>query len=71
MCFNGEHNHIDAPPLVLILSPPSNHAEWLKYINDIVDTPSLHSQLFGALVQVEDTFALDAVVIEEASAEFS
>jgi hypothetical protein len=65
------NNFINSTPLVLILRPASNHAERLQNVDDIVDTASLYTKLFGARVQKKHTFAFNTIVLKEATAKFT
>jgi hypothetical protein len=65
------NNFVNSSPLVLILRTASNHAERLQNVDDIVDTASFYTKLFGARVQKKHTFAFNTIVLEEATAQFA
>ena len=54
LLFDGVDDLIDASPLVLVLGTALDNAEALEDVDDVVDASALYTELFGALVQVEE-----------------
>lgn len=71
LVVDGKDDPVDAAPVVFVFGPASDDTEALKDVDDVVNTSSFDSELFGALVQVKYALALDAVVVKKAAAEFA
>ena len=52
LLFDGVDDLVDASPLVLVLCTALDDAEAFEDVDDVVNAPTLHTQLFGALVQI-------------------
>lgn len=57
--------------MVLVLRATPDDAEALQNVYDVIDASALDSKLFRALIKVEDSIALDPVVVEESATELS
>ena len=57
--------------MVLVLGSAPDHTEALEDVYDVINASALDSELLGALVQVEDSVAFDAIVVQETAAQFA
>lgn len=71
LMVDRQDDPVNAAPLVLVLRPSTDHAEAFQDVNYVINASSLHAELFGALVEIEYTLSLDAVVVQKAPAQFS
>ena len=62
---------VNPSPVVLVLCPASDYAEAFKNVDDVINTSALDTQLSCALIEVEHSFAFDAVVVQKAAAELA
>ena len=65
------HNPVDSAPLIAILGLPSDDAEALEDVDDVVDASPLHAQLPCALVQQEQVLLILAIDAQESATELA
>jgi len=63
--FDAVHYFVYASPFVGVLRLSPDHAEALENVDDVVNTPPLHLQLAGALVEEQEVFLLPPVDAQE------
>lgn len=69
--LDAGRDFVDASPLVLVLRTSADYEEAFQNVDDVVNAPSLHTELFRAAVEEQHALALNAVVVEEAAAKFA
>ena len=71
LLLNRVHYFVDASPLVFVFGAALDHTEALQDVDDVIDSATFDTQLFRALVEIEETSLGRAIKDEESAAEFS
>ena len=62
------HNPVDSSPLVRVFGLPSDDAEALENIDNVIDAPPLDPKLLSALIEQKNVLFLLAIDAEELAA---
>lgn len=68
LSLDAMNDLVNTSPLIRVLGLPSNDAEALQNVDDVIDPSSFNIELLGALIQQEEVLVLLAVDHQEPSA---